>query len=285
LNHAGDGASCAKATTEDKRPPEGCGAVLRIEVAKLGAARAVHAPDAPDAAPSPMVGDLLCPPGSTRTGNDCIATKVACPDPRAVFRDGTCIMPKLVELTVPVDAPSRGSATAPVTINAFVDLECPFCARAMTGAIGRTGGFAQAVLAHPNDVRVVFRHEPLAFHKGAEPAHEFAMEAKAEKGDESFWHVAFAIWGSQQAYFTPAGIDMGKVDALATIEGLDLGKVHDAMTTHKYKARIDADAQVAATNGLQGTPTFVVGDEVVIGAQSDDEFEAAIARQKARAGH
>jgi protein-disulfide isomerase len=202
-----------------------------------------------------------------------------------IFRDGTCVTPKLVELTVPADAPMRGSATAPVTVHAFVDLQCPYCSRAMTGAIGRTGGFAQAVLAHPNDVRVVFRHLPLAFHKGAEPAHELAMEAKSEKGDDSFWRVAFAIWGSQATFFTSAGIDMGKVDALATIEGLDLGKVHEAINTHKYQARMDLDAKVASTNGLQGTPTFVVGDEVVVGAQSDDVFEAAITRQKARAGH
>jgi protein-disulfide isomerase len=190
-------------------------------------------------------------------------------------------MPRLLRLPVPDDAPVRGPATAPVTVQAFLDLQCPFSARAMTGAIGRAGGFAQAVLAHPDDVRVVFRHNPISFHLGAEPAAEAALEARAEKGDDGFWQVVNTIYGAQQTFFNKDGLDLSKIDALSTVAGLDVGKVRSAISDHRYQARIAADQKLAHDNGLSGTPTFIVGDEIVVGAQSEDVFVAAIARQKA----
>lgn len=53
LNKGGDKAACAKATAEDKAPPYGCGALIRIEVAPIAkddpaAARATAATVSPD---------------------------------------------------------------------------------------------------------------------------------------------------------------------------------------------------------------------------------------------
>ncbi len=59
LSADGDPASCDGATTADERPPEGCGAVLRIELAALGAP--------------------TCAPGSAWDGQRCIVTQVYCP--------------------------------------------------------------------------------------------------------------------------------------------------------------------------------------------------------------
>jgi hypothetical protein len=55
LREDGDDAECAKASRGDSEPPEGCGALLRVEVVPLGEAKAAAAsagaPSAPAAAP------------------------------------------------------------------------------------------------------------------------------------------------------------------------------------------------------------------------------------------
>ncbi|MEO7096019.1 MAG: thioredoxin domain-containing protein [Polyangiales bacterium] len=170
-------------------------------------------------------------------------------------------------IPVPSWAPMRGPKTAKVTIQVFADFQCPFCARAMTG------DFAKAVAAHPGDVNVVFRQMPLVFHPLAEPAAQLVFEAMAQKGGASFWRVHDALFAGGTPLTTT------KMDAVATAEGLDLPKVHAAQATHKYKTSIDADVADATKAGISGTPTFLVGDEIVNGAVPLATFEAAIRRQ------
>jgi len=52
LNQDGDQNACSKATRDDKAPPGGCGALLRLEVAPI--AQTKPAPAAPTTAPSPV---------------------------------------------------------------------------------------------------------------------------------------------------------------------------------------------------------------------------------------
>jgi hypothetical protein len=59
LTRAGDESACAKATSADRAPPEGCGALIRIEVAPLGPAMSVAAaPSAPSSTWSPPSSQL-----------------------------------------------------------------------------------------------------------------------------------------------------------------------------------------------------------------------------------
>ena len=77
-------------------------------------------------------------------------------------------------------SPVRGKATAPVTIVEFADFQCPFC-----GRVAPT--IAEVVKIYGDKVRLVWKNNPLAFHPRAEPAAEFAMDARAQKGDAGFW--------------------------------------------------------------------------------------------------
>jgi protein-disulfide isomerase len=172
-------------------------------------------------------------------------------------------------IAVPSWAPMRGPKTAPITIQVFGDFQCPFCARAMTG------DFAKAVAAHATDVNVVFRQMPLSFHPLAEPAAELAFEAMTQKGVASFWRIHDALYAA-------GSLTTAKMDSIATAEGLDLTKVHAAQSSHKYKTSIDADVADATKAGISGTPTFLVGDEIVNGAVPLATYEAAIRRQKAK---
>ncbi|HHH29732.1 MAG TPA: hypothetical protein ENK57_15495, partial [Polyangiaceae bacterium] len=59
---------------------------------------------------------------------------------------------------VPENAPQRGPDDALVTIVMWSDYQCPFCSRVEPTV-------TQIVNEHPNDVRVVWRDNPLPFHQ------------------------------------------------------------------------------------------------------------------------
>jgi protein-disulfide isomerase len=140
-----------------------------------------------------------------------------------------------------------------------------------------SGGFTAAVAANAADVRVVFRHNPLAFHALAEPAAELAIEAKSQKGVGAFWRVHDKLYGVTGA------LDMPKLESIALSEGLDLTKVRLAISSKSHKKEIDEDVAEARRISAFGTPAFVIGDELVSGAQPQAAFEAAIKRAKAKA--
>ncbi len=190
-----------------------------------------------------------------------------------IVKKGTRKPRKHVTLVVPPHAPVRGPVGAKVVIHVFSDFQCPFCKRAAEP----TGGFAMAVAANSADVRVVFRHNPLTFHPMAEPAAELAIEAKKQKGVAAFWRVHDKLF----ALATP--LDMTKLESVAIVEGLDLTKVRAAIAGKLHKKEIDEDMAEARRISAFGTPAFVVGDELISGAQTQMVFESAIKRAKAKA--
>jgi protein-disulfide isomerase len=94
--------------------------------------------------------------------------------------------PERKEARAPSSArPARGPASAPVIIEMFGDLECPFTRRVMPtlDAVEKK---------YRGKVRIVFRNLPLNFHIGAKMAAEAALEAYAQDGDTAFWKIVAA---------------------------------------------------------------------------------------------
>jgi protein-disulfide isomerase len=169
-------------------------------------------------------------------------------------------------------SPTLGPKTALVTIVEFSDFQCPYCKKVEPT-------LKRIRTAYGNDVRLVFKHEPLPFHPRAEPAAEVALEALAEKGQTGFWAAHDALFDSQPA------LDDADLDKVATDLKLDLAKVHAAITTHKYQHTLDDDADAADDFKASGTPHFFIDGRRLIGAQPFDKFKTMIDEElvKARA--
>jgi protein-disulfide isomerase len=60
--------------------------------------------------------------------------------------------------------------------------------------------------------------------------------------------------------------------------GLDVSRFQRDMASPKLKARVEEDAKLAQKLGVNGTPTFVVNGERVVGANA---LRAAVERQLA----
>ncbi len=178
---------------------------------------------------------------------------------------------------VPIgDAPVRGPADAPITIVAFTDFECPYCARAVT--------ILEAVRARYRDqIRLVLRHNPLPYHEHAAAAHEAAEEARAQGGDDAFWAM-------HDRLFAFRDLSDAKLVRYARALDLDVARFELALRDRRHRERVEADVALGRTFGVSGTPTFFINGRKLTGAKPPEAFAALIepllveARERLAAG-
>jgi protein-disulfide isomerase len=146
-------------------------------------------------------------------------------------------------VAMPAGGVMRGKASAPVTLVEFGDFQCPYCQRAQP--------VVQALLAqHPDDVKLVFRHFPLArVHPNARSA-AFAGECARQQG--KFWELHDAMYVDQEA-LAPA-----QLQATAERAGLDGAAFAKCFANPATVRAVDADLKVGASVGVNGTPAFYV---------------------------
>ncbi len=165
-------------------------------------------------------------------------------------------------------SPVRGNAAAPVTMIMFSDYQCPYCVRAAATV-------ATLATDYGDKLRVVYKHNPLPFHPHAEPAAELALEARAQKGDAGFWKVNDLLWARS------GKLEDQDLEGVAAAAGLNVAAVTKAISTHKYKAQIEQDADLAAEVSASGTPHFFINGVRLVGAQPLEKFKAVIDAQLA----
>jgi len=233
------------------------GANLRGQQPLEGFAAAVEAAleRARSAAPGRAYADgvtaaLTPAPGQGNTANP--------DDPNAVFR-------------VPVgNSPVQGPANALVTVAIFSDFQCPFCARAEPTLRALRERYG-------NDIRFVWKNEPLSIHPLARPAAQLAHEALAQRGSAGFWRAHDLLFEHNTELERPA------LETYARTLGLDLARVRRALDTNAHDAQIDADHQLAQTLGVSGTPAFFINGRRLVGARPVEAFAEVIDAAKSAA--
>ncbi|MGH9353066.1 MAG: DsbA family protein [Terriglobia bacterium] len=139
-----------------------------------------------------------------------------------------------------------GSPDAPITMIEFTDLQCPVCRRFDAG----TFAVLKKSYIDTGKVRFVSRDLPLPMHQYALAAAEAARCA----GDQGkFWQFREAVL-TDEAPPTPDVLSRH-----ASELGLNLQRFQSCSDTGEYKALVEADEDDAATAGLRGTPSFVIG--------------------------
>ncbi len=180
----------------------------------------------------------------------------------ALQRDATPPLPweRILAPAATRDQPGKGARIgAKLTVQFFADFQCPYCRKAAPV-------LDEIIAAYPGKVRVVWRHNPLAFHKEAVPAAEAAMEAFAQKGDAGFWAMAKLLFEA----VGPDPLGRDALERMGATAGLDLAKLRLALDQHTHLAAIEADQRVAESLGLNGTPAFAIGDYYVSGTRPLD---------------
>lgn len=162
------------------------------------------------------------------------------------------------------DDPSWGNADALVTIVEISDFQCPFCSRVnpTLKKIKETYG--------PEKVRIVWKHNPLPFHKEAGPAHEASQAVFAAGGNEAFWKFHDLAFANQKE-LTEANFDKWAAES-----GVDVAKYKAERAKDSVKAKIKADLDSNRKIGATGTPAFRINGVTVSGAQPFDSFKTTI---------
>jgi protein-disulfide isomerase len=162
----------------------------------------------------------------------------------------------------------QGNPNAPVWVIEVSDFQCPYCKqwhdetyKAFRDEFVRTG-----------KVRLAYVNFPLAQHQYAWPAAESAMCAGAQG---KFWEMHDALFNTQsrwEALPAPAAF----FDSLATAQGLNIASWRKCVQSGKMKSWIQADHDRAQTAGAGSTPSFMIGDRILVGAQPIAELRRAV---------
>lgn len=116
-------------------------------------------------------------------------------------------------------------------------------------------------------MRLVFKDLPLPFHALARPAHEAARCAGA---DGKFWPYHDRLFQEQPAFeredLVRYAVDLG-LDQTAFVRCLD---------ERRFAAAVDADVAQARALGINGTPTFIVNGQKLVGAHPIETFRTII---------
>ncbi len=161
-------------------------------------------------------------------------------------------------------APSRGPASAPITVVEYADFQCPYCQRA-------EATLRALEAAHPGQVRVVWKQRPLPFH---DHARLYALAVRAADAQGRFWQMHDRLL----ALTAPA--DPAELVAIAGEVGLDTGRFGRDLDDPAIAERLAADVAEAESMGVKATPTFFVNGLRVVGAQPLPVFELAIEKSK-----
>ncbi|XSG82769.1 MAG: DsbA family protein [Methyloligella sp. ZOD6] len=147
-----------------------------------------------------------------------------------------------------------GNPDGDVTVVEFFDYNCGFCKRALPDVVKLT--------EEDNSVRVVFKELPI-FGEDSEAAARAALAAK-EQGKYFEMH--------QRLFNDPGKANKGKALAIAKDLDLDMEQFEEDMQSDKVEAALAENMEIASAIGLQGTPLYLIGDEIIAGAP-DNLFE------------
>ncbi|MEY4550894.1 MAG: hypothetical protein RL685_7089 [Pseudomonadota bacterium] len=164
--------------------------------------------------------------------------------------------------------PIKGAPDALVTIIEFSDFECPFCSRVEPTV-------TQILNDYKDDVRVVWKDNPLPFHARAKPAAALGRVAYEKGGDKLFWQAHIALFEAA----TQKKLDDAGLEEISKKLGLGWDKVKAAIDSNKYEARIASTIELANDYEARGTPHFFINGRRLSGAQPVDKFKEIIDAQ------
>ena len=164
------------------------------------------------------------------------------------------------------DEPQKGPDEALVTIIEFSDFQCPYCAKAVGPLEEAMSSFDEG------EVRVIFKHYPLNFHRLATPAARVAWAAHQQG---KFWEFADLLF-EHKANFE-------QLPQWCEQLGLDKDRLVADMESPKSLEMIDDDMLSGGKAGVSGTPAFMVNGYPYSGAIDAGSWKKIIKHELALA--
>ena len=167
------------------------------------------------------------------------------------------------QIETPYAGAWAGNPNGSATLVIFFDYACGFCRQSLPDI--------ERLLKEDKQLRIVFRELPI-LSEDSEKAARYSLAA-AEQGKFKAFHDQLYAAGRPSA---EAVARVGKA------VGLDPAAAQAAAASPAAQREIQSNVEIARALRFTGTPSWVVGDQILSGAVGYDALKTAIA--KARAG-
>jgi protein-disulfide isomerase len=144
-----------------------------------------------------------------------------------------------------------GNPDGDVTMVEFFDYNCGYCKRAMTDMLDLMKGDPK--------LRVVLKEFPVLGPGSTEAAQVAVAVRMQDKTGKKYLEFHQKLLASRTA-------DKARALAAAREVGLDMNRIEKDLASEEVKTTLDEGMKLAEALGLNGTPSYVIGKDVVIGA-------------------
>jgi protein-disulfide isomerase len=145
-----------------------------------------------------------------------------------------------------------GNKSGDVTFVEFFDYNCGYCKRAMSDML-------DLIKSDPK-LKVVLKEFPVLSEGSVEAAKVAVAVRMQDPGGAKYLDFHQRLLGGRG----PA--DKARALAAAKEAGLDVARLEKDMASPEAKATIDENFKLAESMGMNGTPSYVIGKQVVVGA-------------------
>ena len=159
-----------------------------------------------------------------------------------------------------------GNPHGKVTMVEFFDYNCGYCKRALSDMV-------ELLKTNP-DLKFVLKEFPVLGEGSVEAAHvAVAARMQDTTGKKYIEFHQKLLGGRGQA-------DKARALAVAKEVGFDMARIEKDMDSDEVKKTIDENMKLADALGVNGTPSYVVGDEVIVGAVGLDALKEKLAAER-----
>jgi protein-disulfide isomerase len=155
-----------------------------------------------------------------------------------------------------------GNPQGSVTMVEFFDYNCGFCKRAMPDMLD--------LLKTNSDLKFVLKEFPVLGEGSVEAARVAVAARMQDASGKKYIEFHQKLLGGRG----PA--DKARALAVAKDVGFDIARIEKDMTSDEVKKTIDENMKLADALGVNGTPSYVIGDEVIVGAVGLDTLKEKI---------
>jgi protein-disulfide isomerase len=159
-----------------------------------------------------------------------------------------------------------GNPQGNVTMVEFFDYNCGFCKRAL--------GDMLDLIKSDSNLKFVLKEFPVLGEGSVEAARVAVAARMQDTTGKKYIEFHQKLLGSRGA------ADKMRALAVAKEVGFDMARIEKDMGSDEVKKTIEENMKLAEALGVNGTPSYVVGEEVVVGAVGIDALRAKIGAER-----
>ena len=155
-----------------------------------------------------------------------------------------------------------GNPDGDVTVVEFFDYKCGYCKRAVKDVI--------AAVEEDGNIRLVYKEFPIL----SEQSEIAARVAMAAISQNKYMELHLALMA------TSGDLDEDRIMRIADDAGLDTDRLKQDMKDPGIEAAIERNHQLAREIGIDGTPAFIIGNQLVPGAVSKERLLEVVEQER-----